>query len=177
MDILNKPTETDQQFMLRFYESYKAYLFYSARKFTESQSDCEDIIQDVVVRLMRNIKTLRRLSKNQTATYLFLTVRSVYADRMKSAQEQTIPATDISLELLNQDQVDSTSDDEYNAKWDAEILRKTLSQRDWELLEAKYIMERSDNDIAREMNCAPDSVRTLLRRARNRAKAILDDKQ
>lgn len=177
MDILNDPKETDQQFMLRFYEANKAYLYYSARKFTESQSDCEDIIQDVIVRLMRNLKTLRRLSRNQTATYLFLTVRSVYADRMKSAQERTIPATDISLELLNQDQADSTSDDEYNAKWDAEILRKALSQRDWELLESKYIMERSDNDIAREMNCAPDSVRTLLRRARKRAKAILDDKQ
>lgn len=168
--------ESDQQFLLHFYESYKAYLFYSAHKFAESHSDCEDIVQDVMVRLMRNIATLRQLNKKQTATYLFLTVRSVYADRMKSAQERNISVSDISLVLLNNAQVGDDDEEELNAKWDTEILKKSLSQKDWALLESKYIMNHSDSEIARELNCAPDSIRTMLRRARERAKAILDDK-
>ena len=161
--------ESDQQFMIGFYEQYKSFLSHTARKFAQSQHDCEDIIQDTLIRLMRNIPTLRRLSKNQTAAYLFLTVRSAYTDRMKSPQERiSFAAGDIS-------QVpDDSTPFAYDAKWDAEILRRGLAPRDWTLLEYKYILGYPDEDIAQMLGCAPDSVRTLLRRARSRAKAILD---
>lgn len=168
---------TDQQFMMDFYELHKTYLLYTARKFTQSQPDCEDIVQDVLLRLMKNISTLRRLNQNQTATYLFLTVRSVYADRMRSTQERTITLSNASLEALNHEQDNNITEEGYNAKWDAAILKDALSPRDWTLLEAKYILGYSDSDIAQNLGCAPDSVRTLLRRARNRAKSILNSKQ
>lgn len=169
--------KTDQQYMIEFYESYKGYLLHAARKFTDSQSDCEDIVQDVLVRLMRNISTLRQLNKNQTATYLFLTVRSVYADRMKSAQQRAVPFSDASLEILNTDIANDLQDHMCNAKWDAEILKSTLPAKDWILLEEKYILGYSDNEIARTRNCSPDSIRTLLRRVRFRAKQILANKE
>lgn len=158
----------DQQFMIRIYETYKGFLFHAARKFTSSQSDCEDIIQDTIVRLMRNIATLRQLSENQTATYLYLTVRSVYADRMKSAHERMTVVCDETQELA-----DDSARLDFDAKWDAQILRSELSPRDWSLLEYKYILGYSDEEIARAVDCAPDSVRTMLRRARGRARAVL----
>ena len=170
MDLNPNTPESDQQFMIRFYEQYRAFLFHSARKFTNSQHDCEDIIQDVLIRLMRNLPTLRGLSNNQIAAYLFLTVRSVYADRMKSTQERMILISDDSWDLP-----DHNAQFAYDAKWDTEILRKALTPRDWSLLESKYILGYADDEIARELGCAPDSVRTLLRRARTRAKTILED--
>ena len=170
-------SKTDQQYMFEFYESYKGYLFHTARKFTNSQADCEDIVQDVLVRLMRNISTLRRLSKNQTATYLFLTVRSVYTDRVKSPQQRVILFSDVSLEMFNKDVENDTQDYGYNAKWDAEILKSMLPAKDWDLLEEKYILEQSDNEIAQKRNCSPDSIRTMLHRVRLRAKQILENKK
>lgn len=169
LDLNSNQQLTDQQFMLRFYETNRAFLFHAARKFVNTQSDCEDIIQDAMVRLMRNIPTLRRLSSNQVATYLYLTVRSVYADRMKSPQNRIILISDDKQEFQ-----DDSVQFAYDAKWDAEILKNTLASKDWNLLESKYILGYSDDEIAQELGCAADSVRTLLRRARNRAKAILE---
>lgn len=164
----------DQEFMVDFYESNKHYLYYTAHKFTDSKADCDDIIQDVLVRLMHRIPTLRQLTKQQLATYLYLTVRSVYADRMKSAQSRTMSMSDSSLEALNAEDC-SAEDACCEAKWDAEILRNALNSKDWHLLESKYILGQSDTEIACDIGCATNSVRTLLRRARKRAKGILKD--
>lgn len=158
-------------FLAAFYEQYRGYLYYTARKFTDSPQDCEDIIQDTMVRLLRNEENLRQLRGNQAATYLYLTVRSVFADQKKLAREREQAAEDRVLELAQQEQ--GSSDDSLNAKWDAEILKNQLPQRDWQMLELKYIAGYSDQEIAAEMGCSAGSVRTLLSRVRRRAKSLL----
>ena len=158
-------------FLAAFYEQYRGYLYYTARKFTDSPQDCEDIIQDTMLRLLRNEENLRQLRGNQAATYLYLTVRSVFADQKKLAREREQAAEDRVLELAQQEQ--GSSDDSLNAKWDAEILKNQLPQRDWQMLELKYIAGYSDQEIAAEMGCSAGSVRTLLSRVRRRAKSLL----
>lgn len=169
MDFRTKPSESDRRFMMQFYEENKAFLYHCACKFTDSEHDREDITQDALLKLMRNLPTLRTLSRNQIATYLYLTVCSVYADRMKSAQGRMVYVSDDTWELA-----DENPQFAYDAKWDTEIIKKALSERDWNLLEYKYILGYTDEEIAREIGCAADSVRTLLRRARSRAKGILE---
>ena len=68
----------DDGFLAAFYEQYRGYLYYTVRKFTDSPQDQEDIIQDTMLRLLRNEENLRQLRGNQAATYLYLTVRSVF---------------------------------------------------------------------------------------------------
>ena len=170
MDSKNQFSPADRQFMMDFYEAQKAFLYHTARKFSDHQPDCEDIVQDAVLRLMRHIPTLRRLTPNQTAAYLFLTVRSAYNDRIRANQE---PSMEEDPRELPDDSVQFA----YDAKWDTQILKEGLSQKDWNLLEAKYILGYSDAEIARMLDCVPDSVRTLLRRARNRAKAVLQNRK
>ena len=158
-------------FLAAFYEQYRGYLYYTARKFTDSPQDCEDIIQDTMVRLLRNEENLRQLRGNQAATYLYLTVRSVFADRQSRVREQA--AEDHALELAQVSREDGRTEDGLNAKWDAQILKQQLPQRDWQMLELKYIAGYSDQEIAAEMGCNAGSVRTLLSRVRRRAKSLL----
>jgi RNA polymerase sigma factor (sigma-70 family) len=158
-------------FLAAFYEQYRGYLYYTARKFTDSPQDCEDIIQDTMVRLLRNEENLRQLRGNQAATYLYLTVRSVFTDRQSRVREQT--AEDHVLELAQVSREDGRTEDGLNAKWDAQILKQQLPQRDWQMLELKYIAGYSDQEIAAEMGCNAGSVRTLLSRVRRRAKSLL----
>lgn len=167
-----KQINLDQQYMLTFYETYSAYLFHCAWKYTHSKADCEDIIQDTVVRLMRNISTLRGLTEKQIFTYLSLTVRSVYADKAKSRSEQEVPMEDEALARLRSGQ---SSEDWADVKWDVEILRSSLKEKDWRLLELKYITGCSDEEIAKELGCQTGSVRMLLTRARQRARALLSN--
>ena len=158
-------------FLAAFYEQYRGYLYYTARKITDSPQDCEDIIQDTMVRLLRNEENLRQLRGNQAATYLYLTVRSVFADRQSRVREQA--AEDHVLELAQGSREDGRTEDGLNAKWDAQILKQQLPQRDWQMLELKYIAGYSDQEIAAEMGCNAGSVRTLLSRVRRRAKSLL----
>lgn len=163
----------DDGFLAEFYEQYRGYLYYTAQKFTDSPQDCEDIIQDTMVRLLRSQENLRQLRGNQAATYLYLTVRSVFADRQKQAQVREQAAEDRVLELEQVRQEQNRTEDSLNAKWDAEILKQQLPGRDWQMLELKYIAGYSDREIAAEMGCNAGSVRTLLSRVRRRAKSLL----
>ena len=158
-------------FLAAFYEQYRGYLYYTARKFTDSPQDCEDIIQATMERLLRNEENLRQLRGNQAAPYLYLTVRSVCADRQSRVREQA--AEDHVLELAQVSREADQSEDGLNAKWDAQILKQQLPQRDWQMLELKYIAGYSDQEIAAEMGCNAGSVRTLLSRVRRRAKSLL----
>jgi len=165
-----KQISSDQQFMLELYDTYSAFLFHCAWKYTSSQPDCEDIIQDTMVRLLRNISTLRRLTEKQTFTYLSLTVRSVYADHAKSRAAREIPTDD---ETLSRMRTGQSHEEWASVQWNVEVLRENLAQRDWQLLELKYITGCTDEEIAAEVGCTPASVRTLVTRARQRARLLL----
>jgi RNA polymerase sigma factor (sigma-70 family) len=47
-----------------------------------------------------------------------------------------------------------------------------LSPRDQLILQSKYILGLNEEEIAAAVGCKPNSVRTLISRARERAKAI-----
>ena len=169
--IHRKDIEANRRFMLEFYEQYRGFLFHTAWKYTQSKNDCDDLIQDVMVRLMRNADTLRELSHNQRCVYIHLTVRSIYADRIKSSQTLQFPVADTDLERLGSSR--EPQEDWVDVKWDIEILKSRLPEKDWRLLELKYIAGLSDTEIASEIGCTPASVRTLLLRVRGRARELL----
>ena len=176
MDLKKKSADVNEQFMVDFYLKHRKYMFHIAGKFTQSQSEREDAVQDAMIRLLRNADNLRRLSPNQIDMYLFLTIRSVFADRARNAQARIRPIPDAALDDLQAEQ-DLGAEDERNAIWDTVFLKEHLPAKEWRLLELKYIAGYSDQEIAKEIHCVPDSVRTLLRRARMRAKCILSDEK
>ena len=163
----------DRAFFQEFYGQYHRFLFYSASRLSHDPTQVEDLVQDAVVRLLHNIPTLRTLNDAKTATYLSTTVKSVYIDHCRSRCSGERPLESASLEALGA----RTDPMDYTAKWDTQILQTHLSEKEWYLLEARYITGSSDKEIASVLGCAPDSIRAMLSRARRRAKAILADKQ
>ena len=159
----------DREYMLWLYEQYVSYLFFVAGKFTNSQPDREDLVHDTLLRLIKNIPVLRGLEHKALAGYLYLTVRSVWMD--SRIREQ--PLEDDILESF----ASHDAEDGYLAKWDTETLKAKLGERDWFLLHAKYIIGCSDAAISGILDCTQASIRTLLTRARRRAKVILEVKE
>lgn len=169
-----------QEFFRDFYNEHKKLIYYLALQHTPPGTDLDDLVQDVVLRLLDYIPTLMKLhgSKNRLVAYLSLTVRSVYVDRLRSDPPQRI--TIIPMEML-----DSICEDEalhpspishMAAHWDVALLQEHLSSRDWNLLTGKYMMGYSDQELARHHGCSADSVRMLLSRARKNAKILLQDR-
>ena len=159
----------DREYMLWLYERYVSYLFFAAGKFTDSPSDREDLVHDTLLRLMKNIPTLRKLEPNALTGYLYLTVRSVWLDR----NQRELPQSEDVLESLTvHDAGESDA-----AKWDAAVLKDRLDRREWFLLQTKYIVGCTDAEIGGILGCSGASVRMMLTRARRHAKAILEDKE
>ena len=159
----------DREYMLWLYERYISYLFFAAGKFTDSQPDREDLVHDALLRLMKNIPVLQKMEHKALAGYLYLTVRSVWLDR--GNREQVL--TEDVLERL----ADRDPEGAHLAKWDAAMLKEKLPERDWFLLQAKYIVGCTDAEIGGILGCAQNSVRMMLTRARRRAKTILNGKE
>ena len=160
----------DQAFFQEFYSQYRRFLFYCAGQYTADQALQEDLVQDVLVRLLRCIPALRELNASRTAAYLHTAVKTVYIDHCRRTS-RTLPLEGQTLEALGA----RTDPMDYTAKWDAQILRQGLQDRDWYLLEARYITGADDAEIADTLGCTTDSVRVLLSRARRRAKLLLAD--
>ena len=57
------PLSAEQtEFFHQFYEEYKGFIFYIANRYTANPTDCEDIVQDSVIRLLCNTNVLMPLN-------------------------------------------------------------------------------------------------------------------
>lgn len=165
----------DKAFFHSFYEENKNFMFYIARKYASSQTDCEDIVQEASVRLINNIPSLRELSKNKIAKYIALTIRSVFMDNEKRKHgDKTIFLDDEMLEALIKAEVliaDGIPD--ISARMEVELLKQSLAPRDWIVLEGKYLLGYTQEELGPKLGVSPDSVRMILFRARENARKIL----
>ena len=64
--------------------------------------------------------------------------------------------------------------DRQEAETAVDTLRAQLPVRDWMVLEAKYLLEMNQEEIAAMIGVAPDSVRMILHRAKERARNLLN---
>lgn len=172
------PINTDDKtFFDAFYAKYKKFMYCTARKYVDDQQDLDDLVHDSVVRLMRNIPTLRQLLHKESLKYIVLTIKSVYLDTEKIRKKDgLIFVNDEEMEAIMAKQLQNTrSDQDIIARLAVQKLKRDLPARDWLLLDAKYNVGLSRREIGGLLNVMPDSVRMLLHRARENAKQILSE--
>ena len=166
-------SQEDNQFFQSFYEENKNFLFYIANQYTSSPADCEDIVQDAVIRLMRNIPSIRGLNHCKTAKYIALTVRSAYLDLQKRRHnQQEIPLEESVLDALLEKE-SLLTDNSTDLRMELILLKESLSPREWMLLEGKYILGYDQEELSELIGVTPDSIRMTLSRARAKARRIL----
>lgn len=165
----------DKAFFLQFYEENKRFLYYIARKYVSSQTDCEDLVQDTVVRLLKNIPSLRDLDGCKTAKYIVLTVRAAFLDseKRKHGAKAIYLSDDLLETLIKAELLSAEGIPDMSAKLEVELLKRSLPPRDWLLLEGKYILGYSQEELGKLIGVSPDSVRMMLWRAKEKARKVL----
>ena len=150
-------------------------MYYIARQYAPGQADCEDLVQDSTLRLMGRIPVLRQLTPAKKAKYIALTIRSAYIDSdRRRKKDDLLLVDDETLEALMLEQLLRT--DRREAESAVDQLRRELPARDWMVLEGKYLLELSQEQIAAMIGVAPDSVRMILHRAKERARNLLNER-
>lgn len=167
----------DKEYMLWIYEEFQNLMFYTAKKYINDQMTCEDIVQECIVKLIQKIDVIRGKERCILAGYIVSIIRNVSINYLKSEgvrqkhsvgfDEETmdqLPSPELSIEeiLLAKEKSSLIS-----------IAMEQLSVTERLLLEGKYILEYSDDELAKQLNCESGSIRMKLTRARRHALSIL----
>lgn len=164
----------EHEFFQKFYEEYKDFIFYIANRYITTPSDCEDVVQDSVMRLLCNAKVLMELNHPKTVKYIAMTVKSAFLDHQRkklSAKEIDLDEEQLTL-LLERTNL-HLDDEQTQTKMNVYQLKHTLSDRDWLVLEGKYILGYSQEELSELVGVSSDSIRMILHRARKNAREIL----
>lgn len=169
----------DQKFIQTLYRDYQRLMYYIVRKYTSSPTECEDIVQECLEKLITKEELLKGLRDSALASYISVTARNTaisFLKRRSSERELVISLSDVDentvadksslpeWEILHQEELQ-----QFRIVWDQ------LDQETRMILEGKYILGYDDGELGQLLHCQSDSVRMKLTRARRKAKALLKE--
>lgn len=162
------------------FTKYQKLMYYTASKFTRNPEDQKDIVQTAMVRLIRILSTHVGGQRCISAGYIVFVIRSVSVDflRRRGREAEHIISIEDS-QLAKVESIDGSLEDLIMASDSAERLWSLWPQlpaEDRILLEGKYILGYSDEELATILDCKSGSIRMKLTRARRRAFQLLSER-
>lgn len=168
----------DEAFFDQFYREHKQLLYYFAAKYVAFDA-CDDLVQDILERLMKQCQTIRKIANEsgKLAYYINAATQSAVVDRFRSDSGATVVTYPSEvLDVIIESRIAAQRLPFEDSYWDVQLLKRKLPPREWLLLEAKYLIGYSDEEVGRIYGCAKDSVRMALTRAKRKAREILFSK-
>jgi RNA polymerase sigma-70 factor (ECF subfamily) len=172
--------ESDRAFMSELYERYYK-LMRDAVAVYRFGLDADDVINDACLKLMRKIPLLRGLSCCALRSYIVSTIRSVSIDYIRKRDGESahsyLGTEDDAIYDIDKtaDANELTPDQIAVDKESVTALMKAverLSSPYKDILEFKYLLEMTNQEIGKLYGITPDSVRMYLTRARRMALTI-----
>ncbi len=178
--ILAIEDESDRAFMTELYENYHRLMYSEIYKVLHDPWDTDDILQVVLEKLIDKIPLLRSRNRNQLVNYIISACKYKAYNHLRSqARSKSVPFEDYL----------DTPDTEYGGhQLELHIIREeelNSLARIWPLLDIRtqcllngyYILEKSMDELGRELGIRPGSVRMALSRARKKAFDLLKEEQ
>ena len=166
----------DEEFMLNLYLEYKNLMYSTAHKYVSNFQEMDDIIQDCLVSLYEKIDTLRPMPEKVLAGYIVSTVRNTAINKLKADEYEKQHATDYTEEnIASQKNAVPLETLFIMSERHYSLLRvwPKLSEENRILLEGKYILGYTDQELAQKLKCKASSIRMKLTRARRAALLLL----
>lgn len=171
--------ESEQEFIEKIYSQYKYIMLKTARQYESDPDIVDDLIQDSLVKLIKKTSLLMSLERCSLVSYIVYTVKNTAINhlRHRSVIRQHISEQESQEDAYRVDDKARSVEDLLISSIQAEELRSVLArlpERDQILLQGKYQLYLSDEELAKTLNCKPDSVRMMLTRARRHALDLLE---
>lgn len=143
--------DDDRAYMTRLFVKYQRLMYRTIYDILGDKWATEDVLQTTLLRLIDHLDTLRRLEPEGLAGYIAAACRhTAYNAVRDSSRHPWLPLDALAQVWPRLDE---------NTRW---------------LLEARYILDYSDGELARELGVKPDSVRMALTRARRKARRLME---
>lgn len=159
-----------QHFIEEVYDQYKVPLLCVIRKYIGSNDACEDIFQEVIVRIIKNVDLLSSLPQPKLEAYIFLVARGVSIDylRMLNKKEEICLKNDIVLDLLSKEKRQSAICSDPIKKVDLNIMMEKIPADEKILLIGKYYLGLSIKELTELVGGSQTAVRSKIFRARKK---------
>ncbi len=173
--ILAIENDDDREFMIRLYMDHKRLLYHKIYPIVRSKEDTEDLIQDLVVKLIDMIDFLRTFDHSALVSYLAEMAKNQalgFMDKAENRKTVSIPDPDYwdaHSESPDQVLIEKEWIDELHRVW------PSLKEDTRTLLSMKYFLGMPDEQIAAEFHIKTASVRMRLTRARREVLKALED--
>ena len=170
---------SDTDFILWLYQEFKPLMFATAQKYLVNIPDQEDVVQTSLVKLMEKVSILKNREHSALCSYIVYTVKNTALNYLK--HQNVINAHSHSMDdLISEIPSDSPPLDELVELADRrnQLFRiwDRLPEEDQVLLEGKYVLGQSNQQLAGQFHCKATSIRMKLTRARRKAlEFILND--
>lgn len=163
----------EREFLTGLYQEYHRLMFSVAGKYTSNPQDKEDIVQEALVKLVRNVRRLRERERCTLVSFVVILVRNTAVNylRHQNVVQKHTQAWPESGDDFIPDSL-PMPDELVLLRERVSLLARIwpqLSEGEQLLLGGKYLMELSDAELAQLVGCKPDSIRMKLTRARRHA--------
>ena len=166
---LNK---ADRLFFQSFYENYKHFIYKTAMAY---DSEPDDLVQETLLRLMRNIASLRELNHCKTMYYIVIAVRTAFVDlQRQQGKSNMLPLnSDAVIRSIYSGEPQGEEMTELYVRTATRQLREQMSERDWMILTGKILMGYTHEELAQMLDIKPENIRMVYSRAKAKARRLL----
>lgn len=169
--------EDDRDFMSQLYLKYRNIMFSEIIKLISDPWEAEDILQNALIKLSDKVSLLRELDERRRINYVITAVRNLAKNSIRdnhivflcSLDDESLnlaecisDGTEIEQGIILREQLKDLS-----SVW------SMLDETSQCLLEGKYILRRSDEELGSILGINPSSVRMMLTRSRRKALELM----
>ena len=172
--IINKLTQHDEaalEQIIQIYTPYVSTIIYNVSRSSLNTEDIEEICADVFITLWKNTD---KIKAETFKGYLAAIAKSKAKDKLRSSKNTN--TTDIDdLELRDEYSLADTIDNSELSRELRDCVEK-LGQPDSEIVLRYYYYYQTSKTISEIINLNADTVKTKLRRAKTKLRAMLEER-
>ncbi len=158
------PDQEDRVFLEGLYDRYYKLLFWAVQQYIPQEQDRADVVHDALVQLVAHVDKLRTLDQDGLTGYVMVTLRNTAYNYLQREQlRRTVTP------LVWAEGMDDTMETLAEQLDDRSLLRalsRKMTEEERILLEGKFLLDQSDEQLAAMLHCKPESLRMKLTRAR-----------
>lgn len=167
---LQNKDEKALEYIINLYNAYITTIVRSLLSSKGTKEDMEEVIADTFIALWETAERIDYKKFSSIKAYIAVIARNKAKDRLRTIHGQDLQ---LSEDILV---VDNSMEEIILQKEQERIIKKTLKQLkplDWKIFVAYYYQYKKVDEIARELQMNPQTVKTRMRRGRAVLKKIL----
>ena len=177
--IASIPDDYEREFVTGLYTRFYSPMLAKALAMVSDRGIAEEIVQETFLRIVKSAPRIMRIVPQKQPYFLMVILRNTAVDFLRELNRHgkhfsfSLDDEEVTVEFADSSPL---PEEIYLRKELFEEIAKgisLLSERDRLLLEARYILDKTDEEIASQFHFTTDSVRAAISRARRRAYKLL----